>query len=132
MTRNEAESYRKKIELAASMMDDTSALSVVELFPVWHENTSYSTGQRLRHEGLLYKVLQDHVSQPDWSPNVAVSLFAKVLISESSAIIEWEQPDSTNPYMLGDKVAHNGGTWVSDINNNVWEPGVFGWSLIEE
>lgn len=131
MTRNEAESYRKKIEQAASMLDDTSALSAVELFPVWHENTSYSIGQRLRYEGLLYKVLQDHTSQPDWSPDVAVSLFAKVLIPDSDAVIEWEQPDSTNPYMRGDKVTHNGETWVSDIDSNVWEPGVYGWSLTE-
>ena len=43
-------------------------------------------------------------------------------------IPEWEQPDSTNPYMKGDKVTHGGKTWVSDIDNNVWEPGVYGWS----
>lgn len=132
MTRNEAESYRKKIELAASVLDDTSALSVVELFPVWRENTPYSTGQRIRYEGLLYKVLQDHTSQLDWSPDVAVSLFVKVLIPDSDTVVEWEQPGSTNPYMRGDKVTHNGRTWVSDIDNNVWEPGVYGWSLVEE
>ena len=41
-------------------------------------------------------------------------------------IPEWEQPESTNPYMKGDKVKHNDKTWVSDIDNNVWEPGVYG------
>lgn len=29
--------------------------------------------------------------------------------------------------LTGDKVAHNGKTWVSDVDNNVWEPGVYGW-----
>ena len=43
----------------------------------------------------------------------------------------WEQPDSTNPYMKGDKVSHNGKIWVSDIDNNVWAPGIYGWSEIE-
>jgi hypothetical protein len=51
-----------------------------------------------------------------------------VLIPDPDVIPEWEQPDSTNPYMKGDKVAHNSKTWVSDVDNNVWEPGVYGWT----
>ena len=64
------------------------------------------------------------------------SLFAKVLIPDSSVIPEWEQPGSTNPYMMGDKVTHNGSTWLSLVDNNVWEPGVVGtedlWEQITE
>lgn len=41
-----------------------------------------------------------------------------------------ELPDSTNPYMTGDKVTHNGSTWVSTCDNNVWEPGVYGWETV--
>ena len=76
-------------------------------------------------------MLQAHTSQDGWEPNVAPSLFAKVLIPDPEVIPEWEQPDSTNPYMKGDKVTHNGYTWISDIDNNVWEPGVYGWSMVE-
>ena len=64
-------------------------------------------------------------------PDTTPSLFAKVLIPDPETIPEWEQPDSTNPYNAGDKVSHNGKTWVSDIDNNVWEPGVYGWTKIE-
>ena len=52
------------------------------------------------------------------------------LIPDPDVIPEWEQPDSTNPYSKGDKVTHNGKTWVSDVDNNVWEPGVYGWSEV--
>ena len=81
---------------------------------------------------MLYKCLQDHTVQVDWTPTAASSLWAKVLIPDPDVIPEWEQPDSTNPYMKGDKVTHNGKTWVSDIDNNVWTPGVYGWTEVSE
>ena len=65
-----------------------------------------------------------------WEPKNAPALWAKVLIPDETVVPEWEQPDSTNPYSAGDKVTHNGKTWVSDIDNNVWEPGVYGWTKI--
>ena len=49
--------------------------------------------------------------------------------SDTGAPLPWEQPESTNPYMKGDKVTHAGKTWVSTIDNNVWEPGVYGWEV---
>ncbi|MGM9623448.1 MAG: carbohydrate-binding protein [Butyricicoccus porcorum] len=94
----------------------------------WEVGTDYATGFKVQHNGTLYKCLQAHTSQPDWTPDAASSLWAKVLIPDSDTIPEWEQPDSTNPYMAGDTVTHNGKTWVSDIDNNVWEPGVYGWT----
>ena len=80
---------------------------------------------------MLYKVLQAHTSQEQWKPDASTSLFAKVLIPDSNAIPTWEQPDSTNPYSSGDKVTHNGKTLVSDIDNNVCEPGVYGWTELD-
>ena len=56
----------------------------------------------------------------------------RMLISDPETITECEHPDSTNPYMQGDKVTHNGKTWISDIDGNVWEPGVYGWSEATE
>jgi hypothetical protein len=53
----------------------------------------------------------------------------QVLIPDPETIPEWVQPGSTNPYMKGDKVTHNGSTWVSLVDNNVWEPGVYGWEV---
>lgn len=124
--------YRPYIEKAAQSLDDTSALEAPNLFPKWAEGVVYTKGMRVRYNEVLYSVLLDHTSQADWTPEAAPSLFAKVLIPDENVIPEWEQPDSTNPYMAGDKVTHNGKTWVSDLDNNVWEPGVYGWTEVTE
>ena len=108
-------------------VDDNTALRMVEFYPEWANGTAYTVGYKVQYKGTLFKVLQDHTSQDGWEPNNAPSLWAKVLIPDENVIPEWEQPDSTNPYMTGDKVTHNGKTWVSDVDNNVWEPGVYGW-----
>lgn len=121
---------RPVIEKAAVSLDDTDALKAVELFPEWIATAHYDANQRVRYDGTLYRCLQAHDAQADWTPETAPSLWAKVLIPDPEVIPEWEQPDSTNPYMKGDKVKHNGKTWVSDIDGNVWEPGVYGWSEV--
>lgn len=127
MTRAEAEAIVAALVTLRGSATDEQALSVPVLYPAWRSGVEYVTGQRVLRGGVLYKVLQDHTSQDDWTPDAAPSLFARVLIPDATAIPEWEQPDSTNPYMSGDKVSHNGSTWVSTIDNNVWEPGVYGW-----
>lgn len=133
MLRSEALKYRKHIETASQSLSDESALEVSTLYPNWNGNgVSYAAGFRVQYDSVLYKVVQDHTSQPDWTPAAAPSLFAKVLIEDPSVISEWEQPDSTNAYMTGDKVSHNGKIWVSTCDNNVWEPGVYGWSEVTE
>lgn len=128
-----ARALRAVVEQNAEAMTDTEALETPELFPNWHgDGVDYVTGQRMRFGGVLYKVLTDHTSQEEWTPEASPSLFAKVLIPDPDVIPEWEQPDSTNPYMTGDKVTHNGQTWVSTVDNNVWEPGAYGWEAVAE
>ena len=123
---------RELIIKASASLPDTDALDAVELFPHWSGNgTEYHIGDRVRYDGILYKCLIAHTAQSDWIPKDAVSLWARVLIPDPEVIPEWEQPDSTNPYMKGDKVRHNGKIWQSDIDNNVWEPSVYGWSEVE-
>ena len=109
-------------------VDDNTALRMVEFYPEWAAGQAYTAGYKVQHGGKLWRCLQAHTSQTGWEPNNAPSLWAKVLIPDENVIPEWEQPDSTNPYSTGDKVTHNGKTWVSDIDNNVWEPGVYGWT----
>lgn len=104
-------------------VDDNTALRMVEFYPEWTTGTEYAAGFKVQRGGKLYKCLTAHTSQSDWTPDAAPSLWAKVLIPDPDVIPAWEQPDSTNPYSKGDKVTHNGKTWVSTIDNNVWEPG---------
>ena len=123
----QAQAIRDSMDAAAIVLTDEQAVKAPRLYPAWKTSKSYTVGERIRYNGILYKVLQAHTSQEDWTPDVAVSLFAKVLISDPTTIPAWEQPESTNPYKKGDKVTHNGSTWVSTVDNNVWEPGVYGW-----
>lgn len=129
-----ARHLRAIIEDNATIMTDEEAIDAVELFPRWSgDGVSCKTGERRRYGENLYKCLQDHTSQENWDPESAPSLWAKILPGQDDTEIgEWEQPDSTNPYMKGDRVTHNGKTWESDVDNNVWEPGVYGWSEVSE
>lgn len=127
MTQAQARAYRQIIERAAESLTDEQALQAPMLFERWQPDTEYAVGKRLYHDGVLYTVLQAHTSQATWMPDVSPSLFARVLIPDPEVIPDWVQPDSTNPYMTGDKVRHNDKVWESMIDNNVWEPGVFGW-----
>ena len=133
------EKARELRALIEKAMTETASLTEAEavaatcLHPKWSgDSVQYTAGQRVQDDGILYTVLQAHTSQLDWKPADAPSLFAKVLIPDPTVIPEWEQPESTNPYAKGDKVTHNGKTWVSDIDGNVWEPGVYGWTEVAE
>ena len=108
-------------------VDDNTAFRMLAFYPEWASGMDYSIGYKAQHGGKLWRCVQAHASQTGWEPDSAPSLWAKVLIPDETVIPEWEQPDSTNPYSAGDKVTHNGKTWVSNIDNNVWEPGVYGW-----
>lgn len=122
-----ARKLRPFIEKAVINLDDSDALEAKELFPMWTSGLLYEVDDRVRYEQILYKCLQSHTSQETWTPISAPSLWAKVLIPDPSVIPEWEQPDSTNPYQIGDKVTYKGKTWESTIANNIWAPDVYGW-----
>lgn len=110
---------------------DVEALKAKDLYPDWEPGLALVQGTRILYGGKLYAVLQSHYSQPDWTPETAPSLFAEVLIPDPEVIPDWVQPESTNPYSKGDKVRHAGKIWVSDIDNNIWEPGVYGWTEVQ-
>lgn len=131
MTRAEARALVQALVSLRESATDEQALNAVALYPSWKEQVDYSVGDRIKHNDILYKVLTAHTSQATWAPDVSPSLFAKVLIPDPEVIPEWVQPDSTNPYMTGDKVTHNGSTWISTVDNNVWEPGAYGWEVVE-
>ena len=118
---------RAAMDAAAAALTDEQALKAAALYPAWSAQDTYDAGERVRFGGALYKCLQGHTAQADWTPTAAPSLWAKVLTSDTGEPLPWEQPGSTNPYMKGDKVTHGGKTWVSTLDNNVWEPGVYGW-----
>lgn len=132
MTLEEAKAIIDALVTLRNSAADEQALKASALYPKWKVGTDYQKDKRVLYNNILYKVLTDHTSQADWTPDAAPSLFAKVLIPDKNVIPEWEQPESTNPYGKGNKVTHNGKTWLSTIDGNVWEPGVYGWEEITE
>ena len=125
MTREKALYLRSLIEEAAVSLSDEVALTGIELFPKWKNETAYSIGDRGRYEDVLYKCVQAHTSQTSWTPDVTPALWTRVSIDEWP---EWIQPTGAqDAYNTGDKVSHNEKHYISTIDNNVWEPGVYGW-----
>lgn len=132
MTREEAKLFIEAFVKLRNIATDEMSLQVPNLYPAWKAGADYVVGDRVLYEDVLYKVLQAHTSQETWTPMAAPSLFAKVLIPDEDVIPEWEQPDSTNAYMNGDKVVYNGKTYESIIDNNIWSPEAYpaGWKQI--
>lgn len=125
----QTQAYAAALTLAkiqAVTLDDETAVLVPNLFEMWSDSKHYEKDERVTYNGTLYKCLQAHDAQADWTPTDSPSLWAKVLPGQSGEIGEWEQPESTNGYKTGDKVTHNGNTWESTADNNVWEPGAVG------
>ena len=122
----EARKLRASIVQLAQYAPDEVAATAAFAFDLWDAAGAYETGERVQYDGILYKCLTAHTAQESWTPDASPSLWAKVLIPDPSVIPEWEQPGSSNGYSKGDKVTHNGKTWESLADNNVWEPGVIG------
>ena len=119
--------------VANNVTDDAVALTIQEFYDIWEVGVTYEVGRYLQYKGVLYKVLQPHTSQDSWTPDVTASLYAKVLIDPTGETIpEWEQPDSTNAYMTGDKVRFEGVVYESTVDNNIWSPTAYpaGWKIV--
>lgn len=117
---------------AVTGVADEIALTVPELFDYWETGKTYIVGDRKRYGDLLYRCLTEHTSQDTWTPDVSPSLWVRI---DDPAIEwpDWVQPTgATDAYPQGAKVTHNEKHWTSDVDNNVWEPGVYGWSEVIE
>lgn len=116
----------------AGQIDDAAATENVGQFAEWTYPADYAVGNIRRYAGALYRCVQAHTSQSDWTPPAAASLWTKVG-DPAEEWPEWAQPvGAHDAYELGAKVAHNGVKWVSTAAANVWEPGVYGWEVATE
>lgn len=130
ITRAKAYLLRRMIEKASISLDDSDALTAVELFPRWNETATYSIGDRVSYDGTLYKCLTAHTAQSTWAPPDSPSLWVRV-DDPSIEWPDWVQPTgATDAYAKGAKVTHVEKHWVSDVDANVWEPGVYGWTEV--
>lgn len=131
LTKLQVLKYREAILKIIENLDDETAIDTPLLFPKWQIGKQYFIDDRVNHNEILYKCLQTHLSQADWTPDVAVSLWVRV-DDPSIQWPDWVQPvGAQDAYPLGAKVSHNNLHWISDVDNNVWEPGVYGWTQAE-
>lgn len=126
MKRQEARRYRESIEQAAALQSDEAALENIYLYPQWVVGMDAVKDKRYRFGETLYKCLQNHTTQADWTPDKTPALFTEVSLDEWP---EWVQPiGAQDAYAKDAKVSHNDKHWISDYDANTWEPSVFGWS----
>lgn len=126
------EAVKKMLKSSADELSDEDALDVAALFPTWISKigTSVSVGDRLWYDGKLYKVVQAHTAQSDWTPDVTPALFTEVSIEEFP---EWKQPTGAqDAYNAGDRVSYKGKHWESLIDGNIWAPDAYpaGWKEV--
>lgn len=113
---------KKMLSTQAEELSDEDALDVAALFPTWASKLGQqvNVGERLWYNEKLYKVIQQHIVQSDWTPDVVPALYTEV------SILEWPELvvpiPSTNPYMSGDKVTFNGQHYICQLDNCVWTP----------
>lgn len=130
MTLEKAIRLRSLIEKSSAILEDVDALDGVELFPAWAPETDYNQGTRVRHEGLLYRLIPEtHHSQPDWTPDLIPAIWARI-DDPREEWPEWRQPlGSEDAYPAGAKVSHRKHRWLNTHGDgNIWEPGVYGWA----
>ena len=117
----------------AGSIDPVTAAEHADLFAEWAYPIAYTVGQIRRYNGTLYKCVQAHTSQADWTPPAAPSLWTPCTADPTEEWPEWIQPiGAHDAYPLGAKVSHNEKHWTSTIANNVWEPGVYGWEEVTD
>lgn len=124
-----------QMSVQAANLTDEKAMEVADLYPEWAAMKAYPKNEIVKYgvnadgETQLYKVVQAHTSQADWTPDTAASLYKKIGFTDEGVSI-WTQPlRATDAYMKGDVVSFENQLWKSTVDNNVWQPGVYGWEV---
>lgn len=140
MTRLQAaEQLRKAFQIFAVTLTDEQAMAIATVYPAWTVNTAYAVGDIISYgtngvgDPQLYKVVQAHTSQAQWTPDAVPSLYDAFGLNDSGVPL-WAQPSGAHDaYNIGDVVDYNGTLYKSTINGNVWAPDVYpaGWELVE-
>jgi chitodextrinase len=122
-----AEGVENPLDLVTPLLTDEQAEQVPNAYPEWETGVAYKVGDRRRYDGRLYRCVQAHTSQANWTPDKVPALWVRT--SQEGEIPDWVQPTGAHDaYAKGDKVRHGGKVWESTMDANVYEPGVYGWT----
>lgn len=131
MKREHAYKLREMMHKAAVSLPDEDALEAVELFPFWKYPLAYAADDRIRSGEKLYRCVQAHTSQSDWTPDATPALWTEVV--KPGEIPVWKQPTGAqDAYNKGDMVwypAKDTTVYESLIDANVYSPEAYpaGW-----
>lgn len=127
----EAEAIRKAINKFAENQTDETLIDNKSAFRLWSGNSlEVKAGEIYLFNDELYRVVQNHTTQNDWTPDITPALYTKISVEEYP---QWVQPTGAHDaYKKGDKVTYDNKHWISTADNNVWHPGVYGWDEINE
>ncbi len=125
-----AKQLRQAIQFQVVALPDEQAVLIPSVFPLWDLAATYQVGDRVQYGDLLYKCLLAHTAQESWTPDTASSLWVRI-DDPAEEWPQWRHPQGAqDAYALGAKVSHNEKHWISDVDSNVWEPGVYGWTEV--
>lgn len=131
ITRQKAYKLREMIVKASISLSDEDALEAIELYPAWKTGTAYTVDERIRYNSTLYRCVQAHTSQADWTPDITPALWTEVALPGEIPV--WKQPTGAqDAYMKGDKVHYpeaEDPVYISTVDSNVWRPDAYGWEL---
>lgn len=119
--------------VTSTNLTDEQALQVEALYPEWKIGEQYEEDDIRRYNDELYRSLQASTGSAEHTPNTATALWKKILPAEEpGGYLPWVQPlGATDAYNEGDRVIHKDKVWESTCDNNTWEPGVYGWEVIQ-
>lgn len=114
----------------AGSIDDVTAGEHIEAFAEWAIDIDYKVGQMRKYGGVLYRCVTAHTSQEAWTPDAAASLWS-VCADPNEEYPAWSQPvGAHDAYSKDAKVSHDNKKWISDVDGNIWMPGVYGWTEV--
>lgn len=127
-----------QMQVQAANLDDDKAMEVVDLYPEWQYPKAYAVGEMFKYgvnsdgETQLYRVVQAHTSEAQNTPDIVPALYKAVGFTDTGTPI-WTQPlGAHDAYNTGDIVSHEDQLWISTVDGNTWEPGVYGWEVYEQ
>lgn len=127
-----------QMQVQAAELDDDKAMEVADLYPEWQYSKAYAVGEMFKYgvnsdgETQLYRVVQAHTSEAQNTPDIVPALYKAVGFTDTGTPI-WTQPlGAHDAYSTGDVVSYKDQLWISTVDGNVWEPGVYGWEVYEQ
>ena len=135
----QAYAIREAMDIAGALLDEETALECVRLYRAWEIGKAYPIGEYLTYgqngvgDPQLYKVVQTHTSQADWTPDATPALYDVIGLDDDGYPV-WSKPTGAHDaYNTGDIVNYNGTLYESTIDGNIWSPDEYpaGWKTVE-